>query len=59
MIKIKSLDELEVFTNGDNEQPTTCPYCGARTDFIEIDNFKQQHKCLSCKYEFFMDFDED
>ena len=52
-IKLADLDALDVFTNGSNDQPTTCPKCGSRTDFIEIDDFQQQHKCLGCSYEFF------
>lgn len=57
-MKTKSLHELDVYVSGDH--PATCPKCGARTEFIEVDDMKQQHKCLGCKYEFFMDEpDED
>jgi len=56
-IKIKNLDELDVYVNEDNDQPTTCPKCGNRTEFLQIADNKQQHQCLSCKYEFFLDFD--
>lgn len=58
-MKIKSLHELDVYCNDNNDQPTTCPKCGARTEFENIADDKQQHKCLSCRYEFFLDFDED
>ena len=42
------------------DQPTTCPKCGCRTEFIEDSNSPnyqtQQHKCLSnnCLFEFIM-----
>jgi hypothetical protein len=41
----------------DNDQPTTCPKCGARTDFYEIDNKDepiQEHYCMqvACSYTF-------
>lgn len=45
----------------DNEQPTTCPRCGARTDFVEW-RYKgiliQKHFCLwqYCKYVFIGEF---
>jgi hypothetical protein len=48
----------------DLEQPTTCPLCGARTDFNDIPNNTppvQLHTCLSpdCGYQFLGEFDED
>jgi len=46
----------------DNEQPTTCPKCGARVYFVEIrENKELRHYnlCLnkSCKYEFVGEFE--
>jgi len=56
-IKLADLDALDVFTNGPNDQPTTCPKCSYRTDYIQIEDNKQQHKCIDCRYEFFLDFE--
>ena len=55
---LKSLHELDVYINGNNDQPTTCPKCSARTEFEVIAEDKQQHKCLNCEYEFFLDFED-
>lgn len=41
----------------DTDQPTTCPLCGARTDFVELSRDKQKHTCLNCKYEFIGEFE--
>ncbi len=48
----------------DVDQPTTCPLCGARTDFTQIETtfpFTQIHKCLdiSCGYTFIGEIDEN
>lgn len=58
-MKTKSLHELPVYIFG--EEIVTCPMCGSRTDFIEVDDHKQQHECLNpnCKHEFFVEFEED
>lgn len=53
------MKELEVFIG--NDQPTTCPKCGNRTEIIdELENI-QHHKCYSkeCNYEFILEFDEN
>lgn len=49
-----------------NDQPTTCPKCGARTDFfIQISPVSNEnieiHKCLSktCPFEFVVEFDHE
>lgn len=36
------------------DQPTTCPHCGARTDFEDLANDRQLHTCLdaTCGYRF-------
>lgn len=44
--------ELETYMNGDNDQPTTCPKCGSRTEFIDLSENKQQHKCYGCNFVF-------
>lgn len=44
-------EELQVFLV-DNDQPTTCPTCGARTDFQEVSSWKQIHECLDCNFKF-------
>ena len=46
------------------DQPTTCPLCGARTDFIELEvtfPFTQIHNCLNknCGFTFIGETDED
>ena len=48
----------------DTDQPTTCPKCGARTDFTEIETtfpFTQIHQCLNkdCRCTFIGEIDED
>lgn len=62
----KSLAGLECFSNGENDQPMTCPQCGSRTDFDENVSVAgcvapQYHICPNgtCKYEFILAFDED
>ena len=49
-----------------SDQPTTCPKCGARTDFYDdtspvSNEVVQIHTCLSptCKFEFVVEFDEE
>ena len=49
-----------------NNQPTTCPECGARTEFyLQISPVSNEnveiHKCLSniCQFEFVVEFDDD
>ena len=63
------MSELDTYTNGDNEQPVTCPICGSRTTFNrhfvmhvtkkqdadQINSETQHHKCLGCPYEFLME----
>lgn len=43
----------------DDEQPTTCPKCGARTDFKDLDGEKQEHVCLGCGFKFIGEFEND
>lgn len=49
-----------------SDQPTTCPKCGARTEFYDdtspISNeFVQIHTCLSpsCKFKFVVELDKE
>lgn len=56
------MEMMEVYIL-DNEQPTGCPKCGARTEFIEtiIDEMLvQHHHCPQplCKYKFIGEFDK-
>ena len=51
--------DTAVYSNEGNDQPATCPRCGSRTNFIELGDAVQQHKCLGCKYEFVLSFEED
>ncbi len=37
------------------DQPEVCPKCGDRTQFIEVDDNRQQHQCTSCNYQYFLD----
>lgn len=58
MDKFLTASDLDLF--GMSDQPTTCPYCGARTDFIEVRDF-QVHVCLNeeCGAMFRTEDDED
>lgn len=58
---LKGEQVLDIHLNGDNDQPTTCPQCGSRTDFVEISETKQHHGCLSypCGYEFILEMEEE
>lgn len=48
-----------------SDQPTTCPYCGARSELIgDMQNstdLMQVHKCMNirCQIEFVMIYDKD
>lgn len=53
IIKPADPDALEVYIMTD--QPENCVKCGCRTEFIEIDDLKQQHRCSGCGYEYFVD----
>jgi hypothetical protein len=43
------------------DQPTTCPICGARTDYVDLSDLIQSHVCLSklCEYSFMLEFDDE
>jgi hypothetical protein len=59
-VKIIDIIGLELF--GHDDQPTTCPECGARTDFQElpIKNEVILHECLNedCKMRFLTELDD-
>lgn len=47
-----------------DDQPVTCPMCGARTDWIDIATetgaINELHTCIYCSYEFHLEWcDED
>lgn len=50
--------DLDVYDNGNNEQQTTCPRCGARTiiRWETKDGDRQKHHCPACNYDFLVDF---
>lgn len=45
-----------------SEQPTTCPFCGLRTEIIlDLSHIRSQlqvHFCGSCKAQFWLENDE-
>ena len=52
---------MDIYTNGDNDQPVECPECGSRTDFVPVfvmDN-PELHTCLGCDYRFIMEYDDE
>lgn len=60
--KLSSIDFRNKFTHGD--QPTTCPYCGARTEMLlDLGHTNQEyqiHICLSptCNFTFIAEKDD-
>lgn len=40
------------------DQPATCPQCGSRTDFDELESDLQRHTCLDCGKVFFAETDD-
>lgn len=54
----KARGDVQLF--GQGEEPTTCPHCGSRTDFLERDN-RQLHWCLNstCDFVFFTEPDNE
>ena len=59
-VKLIDVIGLELFGHG--EEPTTCPECGARTDFKELPlpNEVFLHKCLNvdCNFRFLTELDD-
>lgn len=42
-----------------DDQPTTCPHCGSRTEFKEIGDGQQRHTCMTCQFTFTGEFEAD
>ena len=49
--------EADIYIMGD--QPTTCPKCGSRTEFVEIGYRQQDHECLGCHFTFVIEEERD
>ncbi len=63
MIKSLNQNNNKIIYILENEQPTTCPKCGARTDFVQLryrSRVIQKHSCLwpYCKYVFIGEFED-
>lgn len=61
---MKNIEACEVGTQGNTvfvgtDQPETCRWCGARTDFEELTATLQRHKCLRCQLQYFVEFAAD
>lgn len=50
--KLDTYNHLGEFDNGDNDQPITCPRCGARTNFTDTEENVQHHVCIQCNCDF-------
>lgn len=42
-----------------SEQPETCRFCGARTEFIELTPDLQIHTCPNCCQSYQLEFEPD
>ena len=40
------------------EQPETCRWCGARTDFDVLSSGLQVHQCMNCAKRYVVEFEE-
>lgn len=49
----------EVVFELDPDQPTTCPVCGARTEFEQANPKQQLHSCDNCDFTFIGEFPEE
>jgi len=54
------MGKLDVHWAADSDQPTTCPSCGARTEFVDHTTW-QKHTCLNeeCDYQFVLEMEDD
>lgn len=54
------IDQLETYTYLDGDPPTTCPKCGARTEWEEHGN-QQLHSCPRprCQFKFLAEEDHE
>jgi hypothetical protein len=41
-----------------SDQPETCRWCGARTDFIELTASLQHHNCLNCQRQYYVEIED-
>lgn len=55
--KWKDPKDLVVYYGWD--QPVTCPMCGRRTEYIELNDVLEQHRCDPCDYNFIADLFDD
>lgn len=54
------MSNLEIFLM--NDQPTTCPHCGVRTEWVDlpfVEYVQQHHTCPRCGFEFLVHDDQD
>jgi hypothetical protein len=49
--------ELPVFIGTD--QPETCRKCGSRTDFDDIGDGLQLHRCMLCGNQYLVEFEQE
>lgn len=52
-------DESNIYLH-DEDQPMSCPKCGTRTEFFELENGTEVHICNNqeCQFTFFAEHDE-
>lgn len=46
---------LDIFIMTD--QPETCRQCGTRTDFVNLSNDIQLHRCCNCQFTYWLEDD--
>ena len=44
---------LDIFIMTD--QPETCRRCGTRTDFEDLSNSRQLHRCINCHFTYWLE----
>jgi len=55
-VRVDNMNENVIYLG--TEQPETCRWCGARTDFDVLPNGLQVHQCLNCAKRYVVEFDE-
>lgn len=55
-VRAANVDEEVIYLG--TEQPETCRWCGARTDFDVLPDGLQVHQCLSCAKRYMVEFEE-
>lgn len=53
---VEHADEEVIYLG--TEQPETCRWCGARTDFNVLPSGLQVHTCLNCAKRYMVEFEE-